>query len=292
MRTASNQALQERDVAESAIPHQVAQDELQPATTVHLLGSTSKPKVGSDYSYSVPCVRPKLTSSVTDLVDFLETDVDRFFRSTVSSSSTPAAQRRSALRAYSWIAKGLIVRSDQRGYAMVERVLDPSHDLELYTAAAASLGVTAEGKDGVLGKGNSKCSGRSGQFLLYLQRFLTCLPPNSVDLHETSTANGDAKNICLVALASSPRHILKQLTLSKLRKLLPLLTTSLDIPDASLRANVIDALSVLVSDVPTEREDSISGVTTKVLRGLPVTTGPRDMPAGTVSLPNVTVDTL
>ncbi|GAA5990089.1 hypothetical protein JCM10908_005818 [Rhodotorula pacifica] len=234
-----------------------AQNELQLAATVHLLGST-------------------INKRAQDLADFLDTDVDGFFRSTVSSSSTPTTPRRSALRAYSWIAKGLIVRSDQRGYAMVERILDLFHDSELNTAAAASLGVIAEEKDGVLGKENAAVIR-----LLYRQRFFTYLLPKLVDLYKTSTAEGDAKNIYLVALASLLRHIPKQLTLTELPKLLPLLITSLDLPDASLRANVVDALTVLVNDVPAELENSISGITTKVLRGLTVASAERDVPAET-----------
>lgn len=48
-----------------------------------------------------------------------------------------------------------MVRSDQRGYAMVDRLLELFQDPELATAAAASLGVIAEEKDGVLSKENS-----------------------------------------------------------------------------------------------------------------------------------------
>lgn len=53
------------------------------------------------------------------------------------------------------IAKGLIVRSDQRGYAMIERLLALFQDAELAPAAAASLGTIAEEKDGVLSKENA-----------------------------------------------------------------------------------------------------------------------------------------
>lgn len=53
------------------------------------------------------------------------------------------------------IAKGLIVRSDQRGYAMIEHLLALFQDAELAPAAAASLGTIAEEKDGVLSKENA-----------------------------------------------------------------------------------------------------------------------------------------
>lgn len=66
-------------------------------------------------------------------------------------------------------------------------------------------------------------------------------------------------------------------------QLLPLLVTSLDLSDAGLRANVIDALTVLVKDVPSELENSINGITTKVLRGLTAVSGARDTPAEAAS---------
>ena len=49
-------------------------------------------------------------------------------------------------------------------------------------------------------------------------------------------------------------------------QLLPLLITALDLPDPSLRANVIDTLSILAKEVPGDMENSISGIALKVLR--------------------------
>ncbi|GAA5883105.1 hypothetical protein JCM3774_002857 [Rhodotorula dairenensis] len=236
-----------------------AQNEVQLAATVHLLGST-------------------VNKRAQDLGDFLEHDVEALYRSTVASASASVPQRRSALRAYSWIAKGLIVRSDQRGYVMVEGLLDLFHDPELGSAAAASLGTIAEEKDGVLSKENAAVIR-----LLYRQRFFTYLLPKLVDLYKTSPAEGDSRNIYLVALSSLLRHIPKQLTLTELPKLLPLLVTSLDLSDAGLRANVVDALTVLVNDVPSELENSINGITTKVLRGLTAVSGERDTPVEAAS---------
>lgn len=51
-------------------------------------------------------------------------------------------------------------------------------------------------------------------------------------------------------------------------QLLPLLVSSLDLPDLTLRANVIDTLSVLVKEVPMEMDASISSMALKVLRGV------------------------
>lgn len=139
--------------------------------------------------------------------------------------------------------------------------------------------------------------------LLYRQRFFTYLLPKLVGLYKGSTAEGDAKNIYLVALSTLLRHIPKQLTLTELPKvrpllrvpetshtltfgelqLLPLLITSLDLPDTALRANVIEALTVLVNDVPAELEISVGSIATKVLRGLSAQIDGIDDPSAVVS---------
>ena len=49
-------------------------------------------------------------------------------------------------------------------------------------------------------------------------------------------------------------------------QLLPLLITALDLPDLSLRANVIDTLGILAKEVPIDMDNSISGIALKVLR--------------------------
>ena len=50
-------------------------------------------------------------------------------------------------------------------------------------------------------------------------------------------------------------------------QLLPLLISSLDLPDFELRANVINTLSLLVKEIPMELDTSISSMAIKVLRG-------------------------
>ena len=123
--------------------------------------------------------------------------------------------------------------------------------------------------------------------LLYRQRFFAFLLPKLVTSHKETT--GTHQTVYLAALASLLQHLPKQLALTELPKvrfsddtlcknapadtsvglqLVPLLITSLDLPDASLRANVLDALGTLVAEVPAELDNAISGIVGKVLRGL------------------------
>lgn len=55
---------------------------------------------------------------------------------------------------FAQIAKGLVVRSDERGYALVEKILGLFSDAELGSSAAAALGVIADDSDRVLSKEN------------------------------------------------------------------------------------------------------------------------------------------
>ncbi|GAA5932916.1 hypothetical protein JCM3775_005263 [Rhodotorula graminis] len=196
-----------------------------------------------------------------DVPDFIEQDLPAFFDAHVAPSSSPGVTRRTALRVWIWVAKGLIVRSDARGYAMVERVLALFRDETLGRTAAASLGAIAEEKDGVLAKDNFAVIR-----LLYKQRFFTFLLPKLVASYKE--ASGPGQTVYLAALSSLLQHLPKQLALTQLPKLVPLLITSLDLPDAALRANVLDALSTLVAEVPAELDNAISGIVAKVLRGL------------------------
>ncbi|ORY74067.1 ARM repeat-containing protein [Leucosporidium creatinivorum] len=196
-----------------------------------------------------------------DLADFLTNDLPTFWDSNVADVTKPEATRKAALRVWSWIAKGLVVRSDQRGYDMVVKILELFHDAALGHDAATALGVIAEEGDRVLSKENFAVIR-----LLYKQRFFTFLLPKLVSGHKESTGADQA--VFLIALSCLLHHIPRQLTLTELPKLLPLLITSLDLPDPALRANVIETLGLLAKEVPGEMENSVTNIVPKVLRGV------------------------
>ncbi|GAA5907475.1 Met18p [Sporobolomyces salmoneus] len=201
-------------------------------------------------------------------------------------------RRRKALRVWTWIAKALIVRSDPRGYKMVESLLGLFSDPELGRDAAKGLGVIAdEEKEKVLTKENF-----SVIRLLYKQRFFTFLLPKLVDAHEQqrqqqqqsdspSTTTTTDQAVYLIALSSLLQHIPKQLTLTELPKLLPLLITSLELPDPILRANVIDTLGILVLEIPQLLEPNISSIVSKTIRSaIPSASDPDSRAPGSIKL--------
>lgn len=204
------------------------------------------------------------------------------------------------------------MRSDQRGYTMVDQLLDLFHDSELGRTAAASLSVIAEDKDRVLSKENfavirvsSLVAHRSGLAADHdrpttasVQAALLHLSPaeaRHVVQGGVKRGPGHLPHCAVVGPAAHPEaaHFVRvakgafdcllgsaQTSSQYLAaQLLPLLITALDLPDPLLRANVIDALAVLVKEVPAEMENSISGIAGKVLKGLTGGAGAGQTPA-------------
>ncbi|GAA6016857.1 hypothetical protein JCM11491_001829 [Sporobolomyces phaffii] len=208
---------------------------------------------------------------------FLDDDLQAFWNENViADDATSKRTRLAGLRVASWIAKGLVVRSHERGYKMVDALVElMGHaDGDLTRHAARELGVIADAddRDRVLSKENF-----SVIRLLWKQRFFTFLLPKLVDAHKqrtspsSSPATADSappssSAVYLIALSSLLHHLPKQLALTELPKLLPLLITALDLPDAHLRANVIDTLAVIVREAPALVEPSITSIATKALK--------------------------
>ncbi|GAA5832383.1 hypothetical protein JCM11251_006429 [Rhodosporidiobolus azoricus] len=186
-----------------------------------------------------------------------------FWEEEVAKEGGGLERRKRALRMWIWMSKALILRSSPLGYNFVTQLLSLFSDATLGRSAAEGLGIIAGAEDGVLVKEKGAIVR-----LLYKQRFFAFLLPHLIRGYKDTCGHADAQAVYLVALSSLLQHIPKQLTLSELPKLLPLLITSLDLPDPLLRANVIDALTVLVKEVPTEVERQIASVVAKVLKGL------------------------
>lgn len=130
------------------------------------------------------------------------------------------------------IAKGLVVRSDQRGYDAVGKIVDFFHDPVLGRDAAAALGVVADEGDRVMSKENYAVirvrpasfvfsDGKTDEVLdfvqlLYKQRFFAFLLPKLVSGHKAA-ASAD-QGVYLVALSCLLLHIPRQIALTELPK--------------------------------------------------------------------------
>ncbi|KAM0786372.1 hypothetical protein ACM66B_001840 [Microbotryomycetes sp. NB124-2] len=213
---------------------------VQLSATLHLLGSS-------------------VNKRADDLSGFLQEDVTRFWEKHVADSSQETMSRVVALKVCAWVAKALVVRSDQRGYDIVSRILGLFNEGAIAREAAACLGTIADEQDRVLSKENFAVIK-----FLYKQRYFSFLLPRLIAGHKE--ADLDGKLAYLVALSCSLQHIPKQLAVTELPKLMPLLVTSLDLDDASLRSNVIDTLTVLVKESASEMEHSVPNLALKALK--------------------------
>ncbi|GAA5888696.1 hypothetical protein JCM6882_009055 [Rhodosporidiobolus microsporus] len=219
-----------------------------------------------------------------EVEEFVTREVGKvFWEEEVAKEGKEEERRKRALRMWIWISKSLILRSSPLGYTFVTQLLTLFPDAVLGRAAAEGLGVIAGEGDGVLVKEKGAVIR-----LLYKQRFFAFLLPHLIAGYKDTCGHADAQAVYLVALSSLLQHIPKQLTLSELPKLLPLLVTSLDLPDPLLRANVIDALTVLVKEVPTEVERQIVGMVGKVLKGLTGEKGEKGKGAAQLRLSSLT----
>lgn len=180
----------------------------------------------------------------------------------------------------------------------MDKVLELFHDPVLGRDAAAALGVIADEGDRVLSKENfavirvrSSPIVRADLLTLRLLRsYSTSSGSSRSSFPSLLGATRDPQASTRPSFSSpspaffntSPSRCLSPnsqrsafLSLSRSQadklptlQLLPLLITSLDLPDPALRANVIETLGTLAKDVPNEMETSIASIVAKVLRGI------------------------
>lgn len=132
-----------------------ATNDVQMSAVLHILGSTiNKTAPGESTSLSSMRFLHQLMRSFTDAGDFLDRDLKTFWTTRIVDASVHSATRKAALRAWSWITKGLIARSDPRGYDAVTAILGLFLDPVLGRDSATALGVIADDSDRVLSKEN------------------------------------------------------------------------------------------------------------------------------------------
>lgn len=59
-----------------------------------------------------------------------------------------------AIQAVAWVSRGLVTRSDQRGFVFAQKLLSLCEDANFGFVAARAVGIVAEDKDGLLTKEN------------------------------------------------------------------------------------------------------------------------------------------
>ncbi|KAF7356213.1 MMS19 nucleotide excision repair [Mycena venus] len=192
---------------------------------------------------------------VDELGSFLEHKQTVYWSEQIFESTSAPEWRRQAIRVWTWICKGLLVRNHTLALEFIHRLFDVFGDETIGTDAAKAFGDIAA-SDSVLTKRNSAVvkflwaqkfangilprlmsgakddSSEYTLFSLTCDRALTvCLPVDSALQH----AN-------LIALTALIKAIPNAAYAHEMTQLMPLLMRALHIPDAQIRANVIETL--------------------------------------------------
>lgn len=136
---------------------------------------------------------------------------------------------------WTWITKALLLRSHALAPVFSERLFtlfgDPSQDVAW--AAARALG-RVPSQDDVLSKANGAVSK-----VLYAQKYVGRILPKAIE--GAKDGRDPPKQVAyLVALSSLIKSAPKATYVAELPALIPLLIRGLDLPDASIRYNVIE----------------------------------------------------
>ncbi|KAI9275582.1 RNAPII transcription regulator C-terminal-domain-containing protein [Phascolomyces articulosus] len=148
-----------------------------------------------------------------------------------------------ALNIYLWIARALVLRSHQLGYKMTDTVIG--------WCANPTLGKQAsKGFDIIIGDDQLALNKASFAIMaiLYKQRFFTDSLPKLVDGFRNSPS--DIKHNYLIALSYLLKNVPKQILLSELPPLVPLLIESLPLPDTTLKVSTLDTFRLAIADAP------------------------------------------
>ncbi|KAG0233463.1 hypothetical protein BGW42_007420 [Actinomortierella wolfii] len=160
----------------------------------------------------------------------------------IQDNSATYEEREAALIIYSWMAKALVLSVNTIGYDMMGELM------KLF--AVPRLGrVAADGFRIVIGEQKDILTKETFAVrrLLYKQRFFNYCTPVLVKGFESSAQN-DIRHNFLVALSHVLRNIPKQILLTELPPLLPLLVHSLSFPNPELKASTIGTFQSVTKD--------------------------------------------
>ncbi|KAJ6582074.1 ARM repeat-containing protein [Mycena capillaripes] len=172
---------------------------------------------------------------VDELGPFLEHKKTAYWSEQILDQTGPPERRRQAIRAWTWICKGLLVRNHPSALDFIHRLFDVFADETISTDAAKAFGDIA-GADSVLTKRNSAVVK-----FLWAQKFAIGILPRLMD-GAKDNSNSFLQHANLIALTSLIKAIPNASYAHEMTQLLPLLLRALHLPDAQIRANVIETL--------------------------------------------------
>ncbi|KAJ7717113.1 ARM repeat-containing protein [Mycena maculata] len=175
---------------------------------------------------------------VDELGPFLEHKRTAYWSVKIYEPAGYPGSRRQGLRTWIWMCKGLLVRNHPLALEFIHCLFDLFEDETIGTDAAKAFGDIAA-SDAVLTKRNSAVVK-----FLWAQKFATGILPRLMSgaRDDSNPVLQHANLIALTALVKSIPNASYTHEMAQARALMPLLMRALQIPDAQIRANVIETL--------------------------------------------------
>ncbi|GAA5803787.1 Dos2-interacting transcription regulator of RNA-Pol-II-domain-containing protein [Helicostylum pulchrum] len=155
--------------------------------------------------------------------------------------SQQASNSDNALEVYLWITKSLILRTHALGYELTEKVIE-------WCGNNIAGSKAPQGFDILIG--DEKLALNKDTFatttILYKQRFFSFCLPKLVEGFRS--AEKDVKPNYLIALSYVLKNVPKQILLTELPPLVPLLIESLSLSDATLKVSTLETFELAVSE--------------------------------------------
>ncbi|KAG0142959.1 hypothetical protein CROQUDRAFT_81546 [Cronartium quercuum f. sp. fusiforme G11] len=175
-----------------------------------------------------------------DFPKFFGEELETFWNSEIELGPLSQHQPRMlAIEIWAWIAKGLVIRGDQRGYVLLDRLCG------LWTEeggggreVAVLVGILVEEAEEVKSFAVVK--------VLWKQRVCGYLLDKLVKGYHQRN-HGD-KTVYLIGLASLLAHVPPALIMPNLSKVIQLLLDSLELPEPDLKTNVLKTIHALVGE--------------------------------------------
>ncbi|ORX91539.1 ARM repeat-containing protein [Basidiobolus meristosporus CBS 931.73] len=180
-------------------------------------------------------------TSASDFEGFVKGDINKLRE--ILLHAEDIALRVKALEILQWVSRALVLRTHSAGFQLATDMCGLLNQAQLGKQVANGFETLIGDNEWVLDK-SSFCTVR----LLHKQRFFNHCLPMILDGF-TNSPEGVKENY-LIALSQILVSVPKQVLLSSISSLLPLLLSSLNFPEAGLKASTLHTLSILIEETP------------------------------------------
>lgn len=210
------------------------------------------------YSASATCLAALLNKHPAgeELDSLLDDVLDRVHRGLLPCE--PAAERRRALVSLLWLTKALVIRYHPKAPVLVNQLVQLLSDQELGPAAADGFALLTSDTDRELSP-----AAHADVRPLFRQRVYT--EHGHVLLLQLATALPDHKAHCLRALSHLLASLPKQVVLSEMPTLCPVLLDSLSSADATVQRSALSLLRDALGDAPLTLSAHVDTLVTRLL---------------------------